>query len=308
MAIPGYEWFMRPVLELASDGEVHRRRDILPAALDYADLTPEELAETISDGSSRAMSRVHWALEYLVQSGALNRPKRGEVCITDVGRTLLAENPTSVGVAQLKGLPDYAAWEERSRASQRRGGRRGDGNSAVEISSGETPIELLLASVEVLEEQTARQLVERLQTEDPEFLERAVLKLLHAMGYGGKEADTEHLGMSHDGGLDGVIRQDALGIERIYVQAKRYATGNNVSSAAIREFLGAITAMGAAGGVFITTSDFTPDARKFVEKSPKVVLMNGAELGRNMVEYGVGVAETRTIRITEVDENFFDGD
>lgn len=308
MAIPGYEFFMRPVLEVVSDGSVHQRRNVLPSALEYADLTPEELEETISDGSSRALSRVHWALEYLVQSGAINRPSRGQLCITDVGRTLLAENPSSIGVAQLKGLPEYEAWEERSRASQRRGGKSGSSAAAIQVLTGESPIELLLASVEVLEEQTARQLVERLQSEPPEFLERAVLKLLHAMGYGGKEADTEHLGMSHDGGLDGVIRQDALGIERIYVQAKRYATGNNVSSAAIREFLGAITAMGAAGGVFITTSDFTPDARKFVEKSPKVVLMNGAELGRNMVEYGVGVAETRTIRITEVDENFFDGD
>ncbi len=126
------------------------------------------------------------------------------------------------------------------------------------------------------------------------------------MGYGGREADTEHLGQSHDGGLDGVIRQDALGIERIYVQAKRYATGNNVSAASVREFLGATTAMGASGGVFITTSDFTSEARKFVEKSPKVILMNGIDLGRNMVTYGVGVADSQTIRITDVDENFFD--
>ena len=103
------------------------------------------------------------------------------------------------------------------------------------------------------------------------------------MGYGGREADAEHLGQLHDGGLDGVIRQDALGIERIYVQAKRYASGNNVSAASVREFLGAITAMGASGGVFIPTSDFTSEARKFVEKSPKVILMNGIELGRNMV-------------------------
>jgi len=307
VAIPGYEFFMRPVLDVIDDGAVHRRKDVLPAALEFADLTPEELEETISDGSSRAMSRIHWALEYLVQSGAIHRPNRGEMCITELGRTLLAENPTAIGVAQLKDLPDYRAWEERSRSSQRRRGG-GDSPAHVDVQTGETPIELLLSSVEVLDEQTARQLVERLQVEDPVFLERAVLKLLHAMGYGGKEADTEHLGMSHDGGLDGVIRQDALGIERIYVQAKRYATGNNVGSADIRGFLGAITAMGAAGGVFITTSDFTFEARKFVEKSPKVILMNGADLGRNMVEYGVGVAETRVIRITEVDENFFDGD
>jgi restriction system protein len=129
------------------------------------------------------------------------------------------------------------------------------------------------------------------------------------MGYGGSEEDGEHLGRSHDGGLDGVIRQDALGIERVYLQAKRYAAGNTVGAGAIREFVGALTGVGASGGVFITTSSFSSDAVKYVERLvPRVILIDGQELGRLMVQYGVGVTTTQTLRVTEVDENFFDGE
>jgi restriction system protein len=127
------------------------------------------------------------------------------------------------------------------------------------------------------------------------------------MGYGGSLNDGEHLGQSHDGGLDGVIRQDALGLERVYVQAKRYAENNTVGSAAIREFVGALTGVGASGGVFITTSSFSPDAKKYVERlTPRVILIDGIRLGKLMVEYGVGVTVTQTLKVTKVDENFFD--
>ena len=175
--------------------------------------------------------------------------------------------------------------------------------------SDETPLERLIEAVEVLQRGTALELVERLRVQPPEFLERAVLKLLHAMGYGGSEDDGEHLGKSHDGGLDGVIRQDALGIERVYLQVKRYAKDNTVGSAAIREFVGALTGVGASGGVFITTSGFSSDALKYVERlNPRVILIDAKQLGRLMVEYGVGVTTTQTLRVTEVDENFFDGE
>jgi len=184
-----------------------------------------------------------------------------------------------------------------------------EGADPVEHESDGSPIEKLIEAVEDLDQHTSAQLVQRLREQEPVFLERAILKLLHAMGYGGSEEDGEHLGQSHDGGFDGVIRQDALGIERIYLQAKRYALGNTVGVGPIREFVGALTGAGASGGVFITTSAFSTEAVKYVERlSPRVILIDGIELGRLMVEYGVGVAVTQTLRVTEVDENFFENE
>ena len=265
--------------------------------------------ERLKGGDLKAESRAHWAIEYLAQAGAIDRPKRGDMVISDIGRQLLADHPDAIKEADLLHLQGFQDWVERSNQSARAKKQAQTQQSSSLDESGETPLERLIEAVEVLERSTAQQLVERLRSQPPEFLERAVLKLLHAMGYGGSEEDGEHLGKSHDGGLDGVIRQDALGIERVYLQAKRYAKDNTVGSAAIREFVGALTGVGASGGIFITTSGFSSDALKYVERlTPRVILIDGKQLGRLMVDYGVGVTTTQTLRVTEVDENFFDGD
>jgi restriction system protein len=311
MAMPPFQAFMRPVLEVLSDGSEPRVSDLRGRVLAQADLSDEDLAETMRGGGNRANSRVHWAVEYLAQARAVERPRRGVVRITDLGRELLAQNPDSVSIATLRPLEGFQDWDRRSRegAARRRLAAAGQGGIDELDSSpaDESPLEQLIAAVDVLERHTATLVVERLREQPPEFLERAVLKLLHAMGYGGSETAGEHLGRSHDGGIDGVIRQDALGIERVYLQAKRYKKDNTVGSAAIREFVGALTGVGASGGVFITTSDFSVDARKYVERlNPRVILINGDELGRLMVQYEVGVAVAQVIRVTELDENFFD--
>jgi restriction system protein len=142
---------------------------------------------------------------------------------------------------------------------------------------------------------------------EPEFLEKAVLRLLVAMGYGGSEGDAQHIGGPGDGGFDGVINQDRLGLERIYVQAKRYKSDNKVGRPDVQGFVGALHGMGAAGGVFITTSDFTPDAAAFARDiKPRVILINGQRLGALMVAHGIGVQATQLYRIVEVDEDFFE--
>lgn len=302
---------MVPVLNVVADGKDHQRNSVKIAAVDAMGLTPEQLAERIRGGSSRAGSRAHWAIEYLCQSGAIDRPTRGIPRISDIGRALLSDHPEGVTRKHLSELAGYQAWRERTLAGreERRLNRATEtGNADTdEVDDGSTPMERLIEAVTVLDEHTADQLVERIREMPPIFLEKAVLRLLHAMGYGGSEKDGEHLGQSHDGGLDGVIRQDALGIERVYVQAKRYAANNTVGSPAIREFVGALTGVGASGGVFITTSSFSPDALKYVERlSPRVILIDGKELGRLMVEYGVGVTVTQTLKVSDLDENFFD--
>lgn len=313
MAIPNFERFMLPVLEVVADGKKHQRNDVKLAAVAKMKLTPEQLAERIRGGSSRAGSRAHWAIEYLCQAGAISRPARGILEINDVGRQLLSDNPDGLSRKSLSHLEGYQDWRQRTLA-----GRQERKRQLVEESAGyqdtdtddeATPMERLIEAVSVLDEHTAAELVERIREMPPVFLEKAVLRLLHAMGYGGSEKDGEHLGQSHDGGLDGVIRQDALGIERVYVQAKRYAANNTVSSASIREFVGALTGAGASGGVFITTSSFSSDALKFVEKvSPRVILVDGSELGRLMVEYGVGVTVTQVLKVSDIDENFFENE
>lgn len=298
---------MLPVLLTLQDGSVKRRRDVNAEAVERMNLDDRDLAERLKSGESRAVSRAHWAIEYLAQAGAVDRPRRGEMQINDIGRRLLAEHPNGISEQDLSNLPMYQDWVERSRASARSKRENAGENDTAITHSEETPLETLIETIQVLDRSTARELVQRLQEQPPEFLERAVLKLLHAMGYGGSEEDGEHLGKSHDGGIDGVIRQDALGIERVYLQAKRYATDNTVGSAAIREFVGALTGVGASGGIFITTSSFSSDARKYVERlSPRVILIDGKELGNLMVQYGVGVTTTRVLKVSEVDENFFD--
>lgn len=301
---------MLPVLKVVADGQPHQRNDVKNAAVQLMNLSADQLAERIRGGTSRANSRAHWAIEYLCQSGAIDRPSRGILVVNDIGLRLLKDNPDGISRRELKDLPGYQAWRERTLAGREERRRQKllepDGNRD-DNDEDETPMERLIEAVTVLDEHTAAELVERIREMPPVFLEKAVLRLLHAMGYGGSEEAGEHLGQSHDGGLDGVIRQDALGIERVYVQAKRYAISNTVGSAAIREFVGALTGAGASGGVFITTSSFSSDALKFVEKvTPRVILIDGRELGRLMVEYGVGITVTQTLRVTEVDENFFE--
>lgn len=311
MAIPPFAAFMVPTLIEVSDGEIHHRAAVRARAIDRMGLTVEERAETMRGGGNRAHSRAHWAMEYLSQSGAVERPARGQVRITDIGRQLLAQHPDSLVEADLAHLEGYQDWVRRSKesAKARRAAAEGatSANTDHSVASEESPLEQLVEALEVLDRHTGAELIQRLREQPPEFLEKAVLRLLHAMGYGGSPDDGEHLGKSHDGGLDGVIRQDALGLDRVYVQAKRYKQDNTVGSAAIREFVGALTGVGAAGGVFITTSDFSGDARKYADRiSPRVILINGDELGRLMVQYEVGVTITQVLRVTEVDENFFE--
>lgn len=310
VAVPPFEHFMVPVLKVVADGKDHQRGDVKTAAVEKMQLTQEQLDERIRGGSSRAGSRAHWAIEYLCQAGAIDRPTRGILRINDIGRSLLADYPDGVTRKHLSALPGYQAWRERTlagREERRLSKASSNGTGDTDDDDGSTPMERLIEAVSVLDEHTADQLVERIREMPPIFLEKAVLKLLHAMGYGGSEEAGEHLGRSHDGGIDGVIKQDALGIERVYVQAKRYAATNTVGSAAIREFVGALTGVGASGGVFITTSSFSPDALKYVERlSPRVILIDGKELGRLMVEYGVGVTVAQTLKVSDLDENFFE--
>jgi restriction system protein len=248
----------------------------------------------------------------LCQAGAAERPSRGYARITELGKQLLAEQPNGVTLKRLKQTDGLKDWKRRSQAKaedrQREaaleveGENDGDGDES-------TPLEKIENSINQIESAIATQLLERIRAEEPVFLERTVLELLHAMGYGNSKDDLTHTGGSGDGGVDGLIRQDRLGLEQIYIQAKRYGEGT-IGRPQIQNFVGALSGKGANRGVFITTSRFTAEAREYVKNllDKRIVLIDGEEFARLMISNGVGVISTKSFKLVEIDENFFEID
>lgn len=311
MSIPKFSELFKDVLIVLSDGNQHHRRELQAEVLNRLVLTDAERAETMSGGGNRARSRVHWAFEFLCQSGATKRPKRGYAEITDFGRQLLQENPSGVSLELLRQTEGLKDWRRRSieaRAARRNEDELEDLEDDVDgsESADRTPNEQIENSIIAIEAAVASQLLQRLREEDPEFLERTVLKLLHAMGYGSSEDDLQHLGGSGDGGVDGVIRQDKFGLDQIYIQAKRYGSAT-VGRPDIQSFVGALTGQHATRGVFITTSSFSREAKEFARtiQQYRVILVDGEDLVRLMIENKVGVTVSRTVEVVEIDENFF---
>jgi restriction system protein len=310
MSIPKFSELFNEVLIVLSDGNQYHRRELQAEVLNRLDLSDAERAETMAGGGNRAKSRVHWAFEFLCQSGAANRPKRGYAEITDFGRELLRDNPNGISLDLLRQTEGLKDWKRRS-LEARAARRSGEGFDDVGVESDpddadRTPNEQIENSIRAIEATVASQLLQRLREEDPEFLERTVLKLLHAMGYGSSEDDLQHLGGSGDGGVDGVIRQDKFGLDQIYIQAKRYGSAT-VGRPDIQSFVGALTGQQATRGVFITTSTFSRDAKEFARtiQQYRVILVDGEDLVRLMIENKVGVTVSRTVEVVEIDENFF---
>jgi restriction system protein len=299
--LPKFHEYFGPILDVMADGAERSSREIVVRVADAMKIPADLRDETVPSGERRLNNRVFWGITYLKQAGCLDRPKRAIYVIAQRGRDLRAAHPDGIGLADLQQFPEYREFKQRS-------GTKGNA-IAIETppATGLTPIEQIAAAVDELESAVSQDLIDRIRTMPPEFLEKAVLRLLVAMGYGGNEGDAQHLGGPGDGGFDGVINQDKLGLERIYVQAKRYGAGNTVGRPDVQGFVGALHGNGAAGGVFITTSRFTPEAVNFARGiNPRVILIDGERLGTLMIQYGIGVQETRSITLVEVDEDFFE--
>ena len=308
MVMPKFNELFTDVLRFLSDGKRHDRKDVWKGVSELLTLTDEEKSETIKGGGSRIESRIQWAAESLAQVRAIERPARGTCQITQRGLDLLRDNPTGVLMSHIKTFPEFAEWEERSR---RRRADRVDPAPVLDPVSlvDSSPLELMDAASQLHLSTVSSQLLRRIRDENPEFLEVAVLKLLHAMGYGDSEDDLEHLGGSGDGGVDGLIRQDKLGLDQIYIQAKRYESGT-IGRPDIQRFSGALSGKGATRGVFITTSKFSEEARQYVVALPgqKVVLIDGQQLVALMIQHKVGVEVSRSFELFEINENFFGSD
>jgi len=308
MVMPKFNELFTDVLKFLSDGKQHDRKDVWKGVTELLTLTEDEKSETIKGGSSRIESRIQWAAESLAQVRAIERPARGTCRITQRGLDLLSANPNGVSMAQIKAFPEYREWEERSR--RRRAGKPVPAPVLDPVSLVDSsPLELMDAASRLHQSTISSQLLRRIRDENPEFLEVAVLKLLHAMGYGDTEDDLEHLGGSGDGGVDGLIRQDKLGLDQIYIQAKRYESGT-IGRPDIQRFVGALSGKGATRGVFITTSRFSEEARQYVVALPgqKVVLIDGQQLVDLMIQHRVGVQVSRSFELFEINENFFGTD
>jgi restriction system protein len=300
--MPTWQQFMVPVLEVLLDGETRRLRDIYGLVADHVGLTDSQRAEAISSGMLRHHDRIGWAVNDLTRAEALERPSRGHYRITDVGRTLLERYPRGITEKDLRTLPAYTESLAAAQAA-----KAAEDAPAASAQSQLSPEEQIGQAIDLINADVADALLARLHAQDPAFFEQAVLDLLMAMGYGGAEGKATRTRLSSDGGIDGIVDQDALGLSRIYVQAKRYALDSAVGRPEIQAFVGALHGNQANQGVFITSGRFSAGAREYAANLPtRVILIDGERLAALMIRYGVGVQVKRTVHIVEVDEDFFE--
>jgi len=305
MAVPDFQTVMRPLLASVADGVEHRMIDIRAALADHFQLTEEDLSAELPSGRAKTFNnRVGWATTYLYRTGLLERPRRSTYRITERGTTVLASHPTRVDLKVL------AEFEEFHEFRQAKSDTRTSTTPPVAVAepstdSGHTPEEQIDSAYRSLRAALAADLLDRIHEQTPAFFEQLVLDVLRGMGYGGAhDGAVEKLGQSGDEGVDGVIREDELGLDLIYVQAKRWK--NPVGRPEIQKFFGALHGKRATKGVFITTSSFSSEAGTYAESvTPRVILIDGAYLTRLMIEYDVGVTVARTYRLKRIDLDYF---
>jgi restriction system protein len=303
MPIPKYDEMMLPILRILADGAEHPQRELADKIADHFHLTAEERAEMLPKVRATYLRhRLGWAGFSLRRAGLADNPRTGTLRITEQGRKFLASNPTHLRAADLKVFPAYAAFVEKMRNE---GGTEAKAES-VQSGTQETPEERIEAAFTELNETLVTDVLSQLAKIDPFRFERVVLDLLVAMGYGGsfKEAAavTQKTG---DEGIDGVINEDRLGLDVIYIQAKRWKA--NVGRQEIQNFVGALAGKKASKGVFITTSGFNDNATDYAAGlHQKVILIDGQRLAELMIEHGIGVAEEHAYRIKKIDSDYFD--
>lgn len=304
MPIPDYQSLMLPVLKLAAEGE-WRVPKAADAIADQFGLTADEREQLLPSGRQRLLhNRIHWAKLYMVRAGLIESPQRGVFRATETGKALLAENPASIDNETLKAYPSFVEFQKAGSGGQTKPEKPVE--EAASASSA-TPEEQIDAAQAVLHSALSGELLQRILENSPLFFEQLIVDLLVAMGYGGShESAALRLGKSGDNGVDGVIDEDRLGLDRIYVQAKRYASTNSVQRPEVQGFVGSLVGFGAAKGVFVTTSTFSAGARQYAEQIPqRVILIDGARLTDLMIEHDVGVRISRAIKVKRIDEDFF---
>ena len=301
MPIPDYQSLMLPVLRLVRDRQEHSLVEMRHRIAEELNLTEEEMSERLaSDSQTVFANRVAWAVQYLKQARALKSAKRGVYHITERGLMLLKDHPSEITVKTLRQFPEFVEFHDPS---------VDDGNTSSTVTALDpknTPEELLANNFQALRDALANDLLESIKNGTPTAFEKIVVDLLVGMGYGGSVEDAgKVVGKSGDGGIDGIIKQDKLGLDVLYVQAKRWK--DVVGSPEIMKFSGSLTKKHAGRGVFITTSGFTRDALEYVEAMPqRIILIDGKQLASLMIEYNVGVVPSKTYTLKRMDQDYFD--
>jgi restriction system protein len=301
MAIPDYQSLMLPLLKVAADGKVHTKRDALNELAERFKLTEEERKELLPSGNQAVFdNRIGWARTYLKKSGLIEYPQRGHFQITDRGKSVLEKNPPVINVAFLRQFPEFIEFHSQKTIADPEPPESSD-------SLSQTPEELVGSGYLKLRKQLESELLGRVKSAPPDFFERLVVRLITAMGYGGSLVDAgKAIGKSGDGGIDGVIKEDKLGLDLIYLQAKRWDNAS-VGRPEIQKFVGALHGKRARKGIFLTTSTFTKDAHEYAEGlETKVILIDGVQLAELMFEYGVGVQTESTYAVKRIDSDFFE--
>lgn len=295
MAVPDFQSFFKPLLEIAADGKEYSLREAREKIARTMGMSQEDLKELLPSGiQTKFENRVAWAKSYFVQAGVFETPRRGHFRITDRGKEFLKQRHERIDVKVLNQFPEFVEFHAAKTTKE-----------AEAESPTETPEEMLQKAYENIRGDLASQILERIKSNSPEFFEKLVVDLMVAMGYGGSRTDAgKSVGTSGDEGIDGIIKEDRLGLDVVYLQAKRW--DGTVGRPEIQKFVGALHGKRAKKGVFITTGRFSDDAVKYVETiDPKVILIDGRTLADLMIDHGLGTTTTATYQLKRIDSDYF---
>ncbi len=308
MSVPDYQSLMLPVLKKASQGEVRIGEVVESLGIELG-LSEDDLSEMLPSGAqSTFANRIHWAKTYLKQAGLVESTKRAHFIISRRGIETLQSGIERIDVRYLEKFPEFKDFKQRTGSDSSAASSERDMFKPELADSKQTPDDLLRLLTTEINATLGRDIVERIQKAPPAFFERVVVSLLLAMGYGGSLVEAGRaIGRAGDDGVDGVIDQDTLGLDRVYVQAKRYSDDSNIGPAAIRDFFGSLDMHKAHKGLFVTTSSFTKSAIETADKLGKrIVLIDGTQLANLLVKFNVGCRTEQTVQIKKIDEDFFE--
>jgi restriction system protein len=301
MPIPDFQSLMRPLLDCASDGKEHASRDIVERLAVRFGLTDVERKQLLPSGNQEVfVNRVAWAKTHLKMACLLDSPKRGYLNITPLGLNVLSEFPERIDLKVLRQQPGYL---------EARGGTKSETQSKAssqDVEASQTPEEQIELASLALRNSLGSEILSKLRVSSPSFFENLVVELLVAMGYGGTRKDAgQAIGRSGDEGIDGIIKEDRLGLDTIYIQAKRWL--QTVGRPEIQKFAGALQGFRAKKGIFITTSDFSREAIEYASRiDSRIVLIDGEMLWNLMIDFGIGVSKIATYEIKKIDNDYFD--
>jgi restriction system protein len=292
---------MLPLLEFIADGKEYKMRNITDELAIKFGITEEEQKELLPSGVAPVFyNRTAWAKTYLKKAGLIDSPKQGIVIISKRGLEVLKKKPSSINVKFLKQFSEFVAFQTVKREDESE-------TETSEEQSIQTPEELLETAYQKIRKSLAFELISKVVELSPAFFERLVVELLVKIGYGGSIKDAgKAMGKSGDEGIDGTIKEDKLGLDIIYIQAKRWKPGNVVGRPEIQKFVGALAGQGAKKGIFITTSNFTKEALDYTPRNEtKIVLIDGEQLAQLMIDYNLGCTAQQTYEVKKLDSDYF---